>query len=131
MVRLRRVSVTSTGYSRQLSADTVTFFNCDGVPLDDETEIARCQQLAVPPAWENVWICKFPNGHIQAFGYDDAGRGQYIYHEQWRKRRDRAKHDHVLNVARRLPAARGKVTRALNQDGMPPNESPGVGVPVT
>ncbi len=119
MARLRRVSVTSAGYSRQVSGDTVAFFTHEGVPVDDETELARCQQLAVPPAWQNVWICKFPNGHIQAFGYDDAGRGQYIYHEQWRARRDRAKHDHVLEVARRLPAARGRVTRALKQDGMP------------
>ena len=119
MARLRRVSVSSTGYSRQLSGDTVAFFNCDGIPLDDEAEIARCEQLAVPPAWQDVWICKFPHGHIQAFGYDDAGRGQYIYHQQWRERRDRAKHDHVLEVARRLPAARGRVTRALKVDGMP------------
>lgn len=128
MVRLRRVSVSSPGYSRQFveeapeSADpsqTVIFLDPAGEPLRDEDEIMRCTQLAVPPAWRDVWICQYPGGHIQAFGYDDAGRGQYIYHEQWRERRDRAKHDHVLEVARKLPAARGRVTRALRQHGMP------------
>lgn len=119
MVRLRRVSVSSPGYSRHVTEDSVLFFDTDGQPLRDEDEIARCTQLAIPPAWRDVWICRFPGGHIQAFGYDDAGRGQYIYHEKWRERRDRAKHDHVLEVARRLPAARRRVTRALKQDGMP------------
>lgn len=95
------------------------FLDVDGHPLADEAEVARCTRLAVPPAWEDVWICRFENGHLQAFGRDDAGRGQYLYHEQWSERRARRKHDHVLDVGRRLPAARRRVTRDLRLPGMP------------
>lgn len=95
------------------------FLDCDGVPLTDEDEIARCRGLAIPPAWRDVWICRHENGHLQAFGHDDAGRGQYLYHPQWQERRARRKHDHVLEVGRRLPVARRGVTRDLQRPGVP------------
>ena len=69
----------------------------------DLEERQRCQLLVIPPAWEQVWICPVPNGHLQAVGTDDAGRRQYLYHEQWRVKRDRLKYDRVLEVAARLP----------------------------
>ncbi len=75
--------------------------------------------LVIPPAWEQVWICPAPNGHIQAVGTDDAGRRQYIYHEYWRLKRDKSKHDRVLQVASRLPRARRKVAVDLRLPGMP------------
>ncbi|MCK9795739.1 DNA topoisomerase IB [Isoptericola sp. 4D.3] len=117
-MRLRRVSVSSPGYSRRPKGDGWVYLDVDGAPLADEDEVARCTRLAIPPAWTDVWICRFPEGHIQAFGRDDAGRGQYLYHEQWRARRARHKHDHVLDVGRRLPAARRGVTRDLARPGM-------------
>ena len=113
------MSVTSPGYSRRPKGDAWVFLDVDGVPLVDEDEVVRCTRLAVPPAWTDVWICRYPNGHIQAFGRDVAGRGQYLYHEQWQVRRARRKHDHVLDVGRRLPAARRRVTRELELPGMP------------
>jgi DNA topoisomerase IB len=73
----------------------------------------------IPPAWQDVWICPIPNGHIQAVGTDDAGRRQYIYHEQWRIQRDAAKYDRLLLVARRLPQARDQVLEHLALSGMP------------
>jgi DNA topoisomerase IB len=75
--------------------------------------------MVIPPAWEQVWICPVPNGHLQAVGTDDAGRRQYLYHEQWRLKRDRLKHDRVLEVAARLPAARQTVAQDLQLEGMP------------
>ena len=66
-----------------------------------------------------MWICPAPNGHLQAVGTDDAGRRQYLYHEQWRIKRDKSKHDRVLTVAARLPAARRRVAKDLQLDGMP------------
>ena len=81
------------------------------------TDIERCKRLVIPPAWEEVWICPVPNGHLQAVGTDDAGRRQYLYHEQWRIKRDKSKHDRVLTVAARLPRARRKVARHLELDG--------------
>jgi len=117
-VRLRHVSASSPGYSRRAKGNGWVFLDVDGVPLDDAAEVARCTRLAIPPAWTDVWICRYPDGHLQAFGRDDAGRGQYLYHEEWRARRARRKHDHVLDVGRRLPGARAAVTRDLGRDGV-------------
>ena len=119
MPRLRRVSVSSPGYGRRRSGRGWVYLEVDGSRVADKDEVARCRRLAVPPAWRDVWICRHPDGHIQAFGYDDAGRGQYIYHEAWTERRKRRKHDHVLDVGRRLPAARRQVSRDLALAGMP------------
>lgn len=113
------MSVTSPGYARRPKGDAWVFLDAEGLPLTDDDEVARCTRLAVPPAWADVWICRYPNGHIQAFGRDAAGRGQYLYHEQWQARRARRKHDHVLDVGRRLPAARRRVARDLELPGMP------------
>ena len=57
--------------------------------------------LVIPPAWQDVWICPTPNGHIQAVGVDAAGRRQYLYHPDWRIKRDAMKFDRVLEVAPR------------------------------
>ena len=113
------MTVTSPGYTRRPKGDAWVFLDVEGLPLADEEEVARCERLAVPPAWSDVWICRYPNGHIQAFGRDLAGRGQYLYHEQWQVRRARRKHDHVHAVGRRLPPARRRVARELELPGMP------------
>jgi DNA topoisomerase IB len=73
----------------------------------------------IPPAWSDVWICPYPNGHIQAVGTDDAGRRQYLYHPAWRERRDREKFDRVLEFGRSLPAARELAGEHLTLPGMP------------
>ncbi|MGE9348379.1 DNA topoisomerase IB [Isoptericola variabilis] len=117
-MRLRHVSASSPGYSRRAKGDGWVFLDVDGAPLEDAAEVARCTRLAIPPAWTDVWICRYPDGHLQAFGRDAAGRGQYLYHEEWRARRARRKHDHVLDVGRRLPGARAAVTRDLGRDGV-------------
>jgi len=80
--------------------------------------MSRAEDLAIPPAWSDVWIAPHANSHIQATGMDDAGRRQYIYHEQWRATKDRAKFDRALDLAAALPTARSKVTRDLRSDGV-------------
>jgi DNA topoisomerase IB len=82
-------------------------------------DVARCKALVIPPAWRDVWICPLTNGHLQAVGTDDAGRRQYLYHPDWRAKRDRAKHDRVLDVGVRLPRARARVGELIALDGMP------------
>jgi DNA topoisomerase I len=79
---------------------------------------ARIGELAIPPAWEDVWICPYPMGHIQATGVDGAGRKQYRYHDHWRERRDREKFDSMLDFARSLPRMRRRVERDLRQAGL-------------
>ena len=78
----------------------------------------RIRRLAIPPAWEDVWICSLPEGHLQATGIDAAGRKQYIYHEGWRERRDQQKFDEMLDFARSLPRMRRVVARDLRKGGL-------------
>jgi DNA topoisomerase-1 len=89
-----------------------------GRPVDAATR-ERAVALAIPPAWRDVWIAPYPNGHVQATGIDDAGRRQYLYHEAWRAQKDRLKFDRMLDLASVLPAARRGVTRDLRREGLP------------
>jgi DNA topoisomerase-1 len=118
VVRLRTVSPRTPGWTRRRAGSGFVYLDEFDQRLN-ATDRERCRRLAIPPAWEEVWICPAPNGHLQAVGTDDAGRRQYLYHEQWRINRDKSKHDRVLAVAARLPAARRRVTKDLRLDGMP------------
>jgi DNA topoisomerase-1 len=89
------------------------FVDPDGRPVRDPDVLARIRALAVPPAWRDVWICPVPNGHLQATGIDAAGRKQYLYHEDWRNRRDQEKFDSMLDFAAALPRMRRRVRRDL------------------
>jgi len=80
--------------------------------------LERIRELAIPPAWEEVWICPWPFGHIQATGTDAAGRKQYRYHDLWRERRDREKFDEMIDFAEALPKLRRKVAKDLKRTGM-------------
>jgi DNA topoisomerase-1 len=88
----------------------------DPLPLED---IARIRALVIPPAWTDVWICPLPNGHLQAVGTDQAGRRQYLYHPDWRIKRDQLKFERVTAAASRLPQARRMILRDLGLDAMP------------
>jgi DNA topoisomerase IB len=116
--RLRRSDVNRAGLRRQRHGRGWRFFAVDGQPLTDRDEVARIKGLAIPPAWEDVWICPFPNGHIQAVGTDAAGRRQYLYHDQWRADRDEEKHQRVLTLVRRLPEFRSTVEGDLTGAGL-------------
>jgi DNA topoisomerase IB len=87
-----------------------------GNPVTDPQTIARIRELAIPPAWDDVWICLDPLGHLQATGIDAASRKQYLYHPLWRLRREREKFDAMLDFAAALPALRRRVVRDLARD---------------
>ncbi len=106
------------GWTRRRAGKGFVYLDQHGERLRPE-EVERCKLLVIPPAWKQVWICPVPNGHLQAVGTDDAGRRQYLYHEQWRRLRDKSKHDRVLTVAARLPDARKAVAKDLQRAGMP------------
>jgi DNA topoisomerase IB len=91
----------------------------DGVRVDDPEVISRIRHLGIPPAWVDVWICPHPNGHIQAVGTDAAGRKQYLYHEQWRRRRDLEKFERMSSFASTLPDIRKATADHLSLPGMP------------
>ena len=72
----------------------------------------------IPPAWKDVWICPWPNGHIQAVGTDAADRRQYLYHPDWRRRRDAEKFARALEFGARLPGVRARVAEDLAGSGL-------------
>ncbi|HEY4464259.1 MAG TPA: DNA topoisomerase IB [Streptosporangiaceae bacterium] len=111
---LVRSDLISPGIRRRRSGRGFRYFAPDGTPLRDPEALARVKALVIPPAWEDVWICPRPDGHIQAVGTDAAGRRQYRYHTLWREERDRAKHDRVLEFGRALPHVRAVVERHLD-----------------
>lgn len=88
-----------------------------GDRVSDPETLLRIGELAIPPAWEDVWICADPRGHLQATGTDAAGRRQYLYHSLWRARRDQEKFERALRFARRLPRLRREVHADLEHDG--------------
>ena len=119
MPRLRTVSPSSKGFTRRRAGAGFVYLDKQGARITDAQVVARIRSLAIPPAWTDVWISPYPNGHIQAVGTDAAGRRQYLYHPVWRVKRDSMKFDRVLRAARRLPAARRAIARDLELEGMP------------
>ncbi|MFC3501802.1 DNA topoisomerase IB [Micromonospora krabiensis] len=117
-MRLRRSDPGRPGYGRRRRGKGWLFVGPDGAAVGDPEVLERLRGLVIPPAWRDVWICPYPNGHIQATGIDAAGRKQYLYHPAWREKRDEAKFDHVLEVARRLPTLRERVGRDLDGRGL-------------
>lgn len=109
--RLRTSTPHRPGWRRVRHGRGFRYVDTQGRPVTAEQR-ARVTALVIPPAWEDVWICPWPNGHIQATGTDAAGRRQYLYHPLFRERREAAKHDHVRRVAAGLPRLR----RAIAED---------------
>ncbi len=118
MARLRTSHCAGPGISRRRRGRGFSYASPDARPVTDEATLERIRGLAIPPAWVDVWICPWPNGHIQAVGTDAAGRRQYRYHDDWRVHRDREKFDRVLAFAAALPRLRRRVTSDLAATGL-------------
>lgn len=118
MARLRRTSPDQPGWTRRRHGRGFRYLDEHGAPLPPE-HIARIEALVIPPAWQDVWITPYPNGHLQAVGTDAAGRRQYLYHPDWRTRRDAKKFDRVLIFGEALAKAREQVLVDLGSEGMP------------
>ena len=115
MPRLRRTDCATPGIIRRRRGKGFEYLDEDGERIEDEDVLERIRALAIPPGWEEVWICADPLGHIQATGSDARGRKQYRYHDLWRERRDRQKFESMLEFARSLPKLRGQVERDLRK----------------
>ena len=118
MGRLRRVDCSQPGIRRRRRGRGFDFVQPDGSRVEDEQTLARIRELTIPPAWQDVWICAHPRGHLQATGVDAAGRKQYLYHPDWRARRDQQKFDQMLEFAEALPRLRRVVRRDLKTEGL-------------
>ena len=91
------VSSRDEGIVRKKKENRFIYFFKDH-KVDDEKELQRIKSLVIPPAWTQVWICKFPNGHIQATGYDVAGRKQYRYHPKWNELQQETKFHRIYEI---------------------------------
>ena len=117
MPRLRRTFPDQPGWTRRRSGKGFIYLDEHGNRLDAD-QVQRCKDLVIPPAWKDVWITPYPNGHLQAVGTDDAGRRQYLYHPQWRASRDAAKFDRIIGFGKALSKARERVLTDLGAEGM-------------
>jgi DNA topoisomerase-1 len=117
--KLRYVSDRSRGIRRERAGDGFDYFDAHGVKITKEEDLTRIRKLAIPPAYQDVWICPFPNGHLQATGRDARGRKQYRYHPRWREVRDQGKYGKMLIFGKVLPAIRAQVERDLAKRGLP------------
>jgi DNA topoisomerase-1 len=116
---LRYVSDDRPGITRRRSGRGFTYVEPDGAPIRDRRERARIAAIAIPPAWEQVWICPNPRGHILATGRDARGRKQYRYHADWRAHRDSSKFDRMAAFAGALPGIRARLEDDLTLRGLP------------
>lgn len=116
-MRLRRSNASGRGYRRIHAGKGFSYRDLDGSTVPPGPVRDRLESIGIPPAWTDVWIAPFENGHIQATGLDAVGRRQYIYHPEWRERKDRVKFDRSLQLAESLPAARRRVTMDLRSEG--------------
>jgi DNA topoisomerase-1 len=118
LAKLIYASDQSLGIRRRRQRGTFTYFTAEGRPIAAVRIVARIRALAIPPAWQNVWICPDPRGHIQATGRDARGRKQYIYHPDWRAVRDDAKYGRLVDFARCLGKIRRRLRRDLRRRGL-------------
>jgi len=115
VVGLSRSDPRSPGISRIRIAGEFGYRDPAGADVTDSATLQRIRALALPPAWEHVWISLDPVGHIQATGVDSRGRTQYRYHELWREQRDAQKFEHMLRFAGTLPALRAATVHDLRR----------------
>ena len=118
MSPLRRADPSRPGFTRRRAGKGFVYLDEAGARIADIEVIERIKSLVIPPAWKDVWICPWPTGHLQAVGIDARGRRQYLYHEQWRARRDAEKFDHMVDFARALPAMRERCCELLEGGGL-------------
>jgi DNA topoisomerase I len=101
------------GFSRKKSGKGFKYIAPDGKPLACKNTRQRLVSLVIPPAWKQVWICTEADGHIQATGFDDAGRKQYIYHPRWHEASAAHKYGRLKMIAELLPTIRRSVKADL------------------
>jgi DNA topoisomerase I len=118
MPRLRRVDCSQPGLRRVKRGRGFVYLDRDGDRVTDDVTLQRISDLVIPPAWVDVWICPLPNGHIQATGTDAAGRRQYRYHDDWRRNRDREKHEKMLDFAASLAGARERMNADVRRSAL-------------
>lgn len=112
--KLLYVSDSEEGIERRKKGKSFEYYYQDKILKDDE-DLVRIKSLVIPPAWENVWICKKDNGHLQATGIDARGRKQYKYHPDWCRIRSQTKFYRMVEFGKTLPTIREELKKDLDQ----------------
>ena len=107
------------GFQRRRRGRGFHYLDQHGLGIRRRADLDRIARLAIPPAWQDVWICPNPRGHLQACGRDARGRKQYRYHAGWRRVRDESKYDQMLAFAMALPVLRRQIAKDLSASGLP------------
>lgn len=118
-VGLRYSLKADKGYYRKRKDHGFSYVNEEGKTIKDKDTLERIKKLVIPPAWEDVWISPFDNGHLQVTGTDAKGRKQYRYHPYWNKIRNQSKFFKLRRFANALPIIRQQVEKDLNRKGLP------------
>ncbi|WP_017299360.1 DNA topoisomerase IB [Nodosilinea nodulosa] len=116
---LRYVTDQQPGLTRKKSGRGFSYFDVNGELIRDRSERDRIQKIVIPPAWEDVWICPFEDGHLQATGRDAKGRKQYRYHTDWQRIRNLAKFDRMIPFGEALSDIRQQTNKHLKLEGLP------------
>lgn len=116
--RLRYVTTDMPGISRVKNGNGVFYTDAGGEKITDEAILERIRKLVLPPAWEQVWICPYENGHLQAIGVDTKGRRQYRYHTTWQQVRNETKYDRLQHFGEKLPQIRKRIKAGLRKRDM-------------
>jgi DNA topoisomerase-1 len=115
---LRYVHDLMQGFTRKSHGKKFEYIDAQGKRIKRKSDLTRIRSLVIPPAWNDVWICPSPNGHLQATGRDAKGRKQYRYHSAWREVRDENKYDRIIAFAEALPRIRVRVDKDLRLPGL-------------
>ena len=116
---LRYSTDSRPGFTRRRAGKGFTYRDTDGRQIRDLEVIERIRKIVIPPAWTDVWICPWPNGHLQATGRDARGRKQYRYHPRWREQRGAENFARMIAFAKALPSIRRTAERDLRKRGLP------------
>src|SRR5918997_4917360 len=108
------------GWRRVGSRRRFRYEDSRGKRITDADKIARIEELAIPPAWRDVWISPRANAKLQATGVDKAGRRQYLYHPEYRAQQEQAKYDKLIRFAERLPQIREALAADLDGEQFTP-----------
>lgn len=119
LVQLQYVYSDQPGVSRKRRGKDFTYYWPDGRKVTDKDTLTRIRKLALPPAYEDVWICTEPNGHLQATGRAANGKKQYFYHPQWREVRDVTKYSQMISFGELLPVIRKRIQADMSLPGLP------------
>ena len=122
MTKIREIDDSAMCIARKKRGNGYSYYDEDGKLIRDKNVLNRLRSLVIPPMWQEVMVCRFDDGHIQAIGRDAKNRKQYIYHSAYEKQQQEAKFKKMLDFSKHLPAIRKKAHIDLESKGWGKNK---------